>query len=96
MALLLDNEDTDISKREKIIYGFIRNYIDTNNDMNIPDSIKSLCAIFVSLYFDIEYEWNPNRGGYENDTIIEGKKLIFKESGPGHFRIVLSNQSISK
>ena len=77
-----------------LLYGYIRLFIEINQDLNIPDSIKQLCLSFISLYIDINFEWNPYRGGFEKDTIIEDTKISTKQFIDDH-RIVLSKNIIS-
>ena len=84
----------ETAKREKIVYGYVRTIEHEENNIEIPDSIKKLCALFLTLYYDLKFSWDPNRGGFEKDTTINGTKLTFTPEVP-HFRKVLSNQIIS-
>ena len=81
-----------------LVYGFIRLYIENkdSNTIEIPDSIKKLCASFLTLWFDIPFEWEPKRGGFEKDTIITGTNIEVQGQGRGHFRMVSSKSIISK
>ena len=81
-------------KTEQAVYGFIRHYIDSKDKMNIPDSIKDLCALFLSLVFDIAFKWDPYRGDFAQDTEIQGTQLKFGQN-TGNFRTVLAATPIS-
>ena len=74
-----------------LIYGYIRENIE--KEMAIPDAIKELCVLFVSLWFDIKFEWSPDRGWYEDDTIID--KTAVRYIKGSDYRIVLSKNLIS-
>ena len=75
-------------KAEQAVYGYIRNYVDSNNDMNIPDSIKDLCVLFLILIFDILFKWDPYRGKLARDTQIQGTKLKFLSHADGHRTVI--------
>ena len=80
-----------------LMYGYIRVHIENHfaNTLDIPDSMKKLCASFLTLWFDIPFEWNPNRGSYELDTSITGTAVTFSPNRAHHFRMALSKFLIS-
>ena len=67
------------TRKTKAVYGYIRNYVDESNEWQIPDSIKHLCALFLSLWFDIEFNWDQWRGtaSTAEGTEIDGHRLQF-------------------
>ena len=75
------------------MHGYIGHHIE--KELEIPDAIKQLCALFLSLWFDIKFEWDPDRGGLDNDTTINGTTVTFGPNRVGHFRMVLSANLIS-
>ena len=71
-------------RKRKIVHGYIRNHIDKKDELNIPDSIKHLCTLFLSLWFDIVFNWDPFRG---DDHIAAGTSIdgpILQFAGAGH------------
>ena len=81
-------------KAEQAVYGYIRNYVDINDDMNIPNSIKDLCALFLILIFDIPFKWDQYRGKFAGDTQIQGTKLKLA-SNTDEYRTVIAASPIS-
>ena len=57
----------DKIKRETITSGYIRLHTNTDDTL-IPDSIITLCALFVSIWLPIPFKWNLFRGGTTGRT----------------------------
>ena len=66
--------------KTKLVYGYIRFHIESGNgkmNLQIPDSIKHLCEIFLFIWIDIPFNWDTCRGNKDvaKVTKIDGASL---------------------